>query len=462
MYCPHCGHLNPDGALYCTNCGMRLSDTNPANPAASNPEATASFPRVVPSPEATAEAAPIQAATVAEQPRRVVRSSRPRRWHGSQEHAAQQPAMHNPRGDQAPFAATTSAPAESMRDDQAGKTTVAAAGATRSVANDTTTVYRRAHDSGAPTSTVSTGQARVVQAQASGVPMAQPAPGSTTSQAAAQAYTVAPSPQQASPYAASTAPHAKRNTPVLIACIAATVLVVGLFATAAAGVGPFAAGATADQAQATASAPSNDEDSADASSDGTASSDSKTSAGAAASTAAGSTASQNSNTNGTNTTDASPANTAASDTSSATSSGSNSEGDVVDNGSGTVSSKTYGYSISMPSQFTQQSNNDSGATYYDASNDITISLWGDNNPNGTTVSSAYQSAKSSAGSGDYVAYGKNWVVYSTDSDSTGVVYDMTYYLNGKSCHMHISYPMSSKSVGDRIIEQVQPTFKLNS
>lgn len=274
-------------------------------------------------------------------------------------------------------------------------------------------------------------------------------PYNPTRSGSTQSFSPVPSPE-ATPYTSSS--KTGNKLPAIVTGVVVGALAVALFATTAAGYGPLAK-LMSQQSATTASAGSGTSDSSGTSTSTGTESTSSTNGSTTDSTSATSSDATSSQDGSSTSTDANG--------SDSTGSQSTSQSDVVSNGNGTVSSTTYGYTMAMPSSFTQTSYDGTKTVYYDSSNDVTITLWGDNNPNGTTVESAYHAAKNSGSSAAYVAHGNSWVVFS-DESSSGVVYDMTYYQSGKTCHMEITYPMSSKTAGDAVVNQVQPTFKLTN
>ena len=130
---------------------------------------------------------------------------------------------------------------------------------------------------------------------------------------------------------------------------------------------------------------------------------------------------------------------------------------------GTVKSSNYGYTLVLPVSFNSYANDNSGAVvFYDAQSDMTITLSGDNNPNGQSLDQAFQDAKESLGDDPYTSVGNNWFVVSDVEDNgTNVHYTMKYVESGRTATMLIVYPASQKSYADQMVQKIQPTFKLS-
>ncbi|MGN0287613.1 MAG: zinc ribbon domain-containing protein [Atopobiaceae bacterium] len=485
MYCTHCGAFNEDSAKYCTTCGALLTAAgnhqNAENAGEKNQAQRSQAP-------AAAEAQP---ATPDGRRVFVPGSGRGARRHASagvtsagkpvgttsQDDAARTVRANAAATSRVDAAQTVRASAATTSGVDAAQTAPAAAAPTQRV-EPTPSAWQApaAAASAAAFGDAAGAQAQQPQQGAQAYQGVQPNQAYQTAQpdqayqsthsgntqafrpVSAEPMTQAPVPSpEASPYV-PTPSKVSRRTPALVACVIVAALAVALFATTAAGYGPLANLAkNSSQAATTASSSSGNSGSVSSStSDNTDSNSTNTDSGT---TGTSSSSSSSSSTSSDGTTQSQSSTTSNGNTTS-TSTSTNSNGDVVANGDGTVSSTSYGYTLAMPSQFTSSQTDGTTTTYYDSADDVTITLWGDDNPDGQTVESAYHAAKENGSSAAYVAHGKNWVVYSDESQSGGVVYDMTYYQSGKTCHMQITYPTSSKSAGDAIVNKVQPTFKL--
>lgn len=478
MYCTHCGAFNEDSAKYCTTCGALLTAAdnhqnaenagkkNQTPAAAEAHSATPDGRRVfVPgsgrgarrhaSAGVTSAGSPV-GTTSQDDAARTVRTNAATTSRVDAAQTVRASAATTSRVDAAQTAPAAAAPAQRVEPAPSAWQAPAAAAGAAAFGVAAGAQAQQAHQNAQAYQGVQPNQAyRAAQPD-----QAYQSTHSGNTQAfrpvSAEPVTQAPVPSpEASPYEPAPS-KVSRRTPALVACVIVAALAVALFATTAAGYGPLANLAkNSSQAATTASSSSDNSGSVSSSTSGdTGSNSTSTDSGTT-----GTSSSSSSSTSSDGTTQSQSSTTSNGNTTS-TSTSTNSNGDVVANGDGTVSSTAYGYTLAMPSQFTSSQTDGTTTTYYDSADGVTITLWGDDNPDGQTVESAYHAAKESGSSAAYVAHGKNWVVYSDESQSGGVVYDMTYYQSGKTCHMQITYPMSSKSAGDAIVNQVQPTFKL--
>lgn len=462
MYCTHCGAFNEDSAKYCTTCGALLTaaDThqNAENANEKNPAQQSQAQR-----DQASNAVKAQPATPDGRRVFVPGSGRGARHHAGTGAAAASAANVGVTS-QVDAARTVRANAASTSRVDAAQTTPAAAAPTQRVqptpdAWQAPAAGAAAFGAAAAARAQQANQgAQTYQSEQAASPYQSTHSGNTQAFRPVSAEPVAQAPvpsPEASPYEPAPS-KASRRTPALVACVIVAALAVALFATTAAGYGPLAnlAKNSSQATTATGSSSDNSGSVSSSTSDDTSSASTSTDSGTT-----GTSSSSSSSTSSDGTTQ-SQSSITSNGSATSTSTSTNSNGDVVANGDGTVSSTSYGYTLSMPSQFTSSQTDGTTTTYYDAADDVTIALWGDNNPDGQTVESAYHAAKEQGSDAAYVAHGKNWVVYSDESQAGGVVYDMTYYQSGKTCHMQITYPMSSKSAGDAIVNQVQPTFKL--
>lgn len=462
MYCPNCGFLVLDtDAEYCPHCGSRLlndadveKDKVGTNVAGVEPNAA-----VRSNVDARSNAAVRSSADARSNASANIPSSEHTSLDGRAVYVPghRRPRVRNANATQAVGAEPTQmASAAPTRKVDAAPTQVADAAPTQVASSAPTQVATAAPTQAAtavPTQAAAAAPTQTAAAQhaAAAQPYGQSynQPYYPTRSGSTQSFSPVPSPE-ATPYTSNS--KVGNKLPAIVTGVVVGALAVALFATTAAGYGPLAK-LMSQQSATTASADSSTSDSSSTSTTTGTESDSSTDGSTADSTSATSNDAASSQDSSATSTDASGTDSTSSQTTS--------QSDVVSNGNGTVSSTTYGYTMAMPSSFTQTSYDGTKTVYYDSSNDVTITLWGDNNPDGTTVESAYHAAKNSGSSAAYVAHGNSWVVFS-DESSSGVVYDMTYYQSGKTCHMEITYPMSSKTAGDTIVNQVQPTFKLTN
>ena len=132
---------------------------------------------------------------------------------------------------------------------------------------------------------------------------------------------------------------------------------------------------------------------------------------------------------------------------------------TYDESTGSVTSATYGLSVTLPSGMTSQTYSDgTGITLKDSGSGMVINVWAKANDSGQSLDYVKQVAENGHDV-DYDATGDGWFVVSYWNDDTGY-YVRKYVNDSRILALEFTWPRDSSARGSLIVEDATPTLNV--
>lgn len=132
---------------------------------------------------------------------------------------------------------------------------------------------------------------------------------------------------------------------------------------------------------------------------------------------------------------------------------------TYDESTGSVTSATYGLSVTLPSGMTSQTYSDgTGITLKDSGSGMVINVWAKANDSGQSLDYVKQVAENGHDV-DYDATGDGWFVVSYWNGDTGY-YVREYVNDSRILALEFTWPRDSSARGSQIVEDATPTLNV--